>query len=198
MIRVNLLGQTRPKGGQAERSRQILILAGALAAGLLVAGTYLWMVYAKSQQELVRMEAKIVAQKQERTRLQQVAAQVRLLQGQESELEHHLEVVRQLANSRRGGEEMLAAVENSVARTDELWLTSLKRKGDGVDLEGEAGSINAVANLIAALQRSGYFTKVDITEAKEDDNNPEAVTYTFGMTAQASGAGNAAAAAGKS
>ena len=39
-------------------------------------------------------------------------------------------------------------------------------------IDGEAGSINAVANFITQLKRSGYFDKVEIKNAKENDLLP--------------------------
>ena len=74
-------------------------------------------------------------------------------------------------------------VANTVVRVDELWLTSLERKGNTLEITGEAGNINAVANFITQLKRSGYFDKVEIKEAKEDDIVKSVTTYGFTMTA---------------
>ena len=58
-------------------------------------------------------------------------------------------------------------VANTVVRVDALWLTSLERTGDNLKISGEAGSINAVANFITQLKRSGYFDKVEIKRRKK-------------------------------
>ena len=55
-------------------------------------------------------------------------------------------------------------------------------------MEGEAGSINAVANFITQLKRSGYFDKVEIKDAKENDLCRQSQTYGFTMTAAISAA----------
>ena len=68
-------------------------------------------------------------------------------------------------------------------RVDQLWLTSLERKGDSLQIAGEAGSVNAVANFITQLKRSGYFDKIEIQEAKEDDVVKSVTTYGFTMSA---------------
>ena len=39
-------------------------------------------------------------------------------------------------------------------------------------MQGEAASINAVANFITQLKRSGYFDNVEIKNAKENDLVP--------------------------
>jgi Tfp pilus assembly protein PilN len=74
-------------------------------------------------------------------------------------------------------------VANTVVRVDQLWLTSLERKGDTLQIAGEAGSVNAVANFITQLKRSGYFDKIEIQEAKEDDVAKTVTTYGFTMSA---------------
>jgi Tfp pilus assembly protein PilN len=172
---------------------------GALTAGLVLAMTYVGVVYERAAVALARANQDIQSLQQDQLRLQAVEVQVRALQREQAEIGHRLIVVRQLEGSRGGCEQLLSAMETSVARTDDLWLTSLKRKGDGLDLEGQAGSINAVANFITALRASDYFTKVDIAETREDDSNPHAVTYRFVMSAQVDGkAGPAPVIAGKS
>jgi Tfp pilus assembly protein PilN len=59
----------------------------------------------------------------------------------------------------------------------------LDRKGDNLEIKGQAGSINAVANFITQLKRSGYFNNVEIKEATETDLVESAQTFGFSMTA---------------
>lgn len=73
-------------------------------------------------------------------------------------------------------------VANTVVRVDSLWLTELNRSSDSLSIKGEAGSINAVANFITELKRSGYFDKIEIKSAKEDDLQAGVETYGFEMT----------------
>jgi Tfp pilus assembly protein PilN len=73
-----------------------------------------------------------------------------------------------------------------VARTENLWLTSMVKKGNNLALEGAASSINGVANFVTALKRSGYFQKVEIRESKQDDKNKDVQTFLFQMTAEIS------------
>ena len=53
-------------------------------------------------------------------------------------------------------------VANTVVHVDNVWLTSLNRTGNAIDIQGEAASINSVANFITQLKRSGYFDNVEI------------------------------------
>jgi Tfp pilus assembly protein PilN len=75
-------------------------------------------------------------------------------------------------------------IANTVSRTENLWLTEMTRKGNTLALDGSSASINAVANFITALKRSGYFQKVEIKESKQDDKNLAVQTFTFQITAE--------------
>jgi Tfp pilus assembly protein PilN len=66
-----------------------------------------------------------------------------------------------------------------VSRTDTLWLTSVDRKGNALTINGSAGSINAVANYITQLKRSGYFQQVEIKESHQDDSNKAVQIFLF-------------------
>jgi Tfp pilus assembly protein PilN len=75
-------------------------------------------------------------------------------------------------------------VANTVSRTENLWLTEMTRKGNSLTLEGASASVNAVANFITALKRSGYFQKIEIKESKQDEKNLAVQTFTFQMSAE--------------
>ena len=44
--------------------------------------------------------------------------------------------------------------------------------------------MNAVANFISQMKRSGYFDKIEIKEAKENDLEKSVQTFAFSMTAE--------------
>jgi Tfp pilus assembly protein PilN len=104
-------------------------------------------------------------------------------ESQKAVLQQRINVIETLQKNRTGGQELLQMVANTVVRVDSLWLTSLERKGDNLDIKGQAGSINAVANFITQLKRSGYFSNVEIKEAQETDLVKSAQTFGFSMTA---------------
>jgi Tfp pilus assembly protein PilN len=93
-------------------------------------------------------------------------------------------VIEGLQRNRTGGQELLEAIANTVSRTDTLWLTTVDRKGDSLTINGSAGSINAVANYITQLKRSGYFQSVEILESHQDDTNKAVEIFNFSLTAQ--------------
>jgi len=183
MIRINLLGQARPKAAKRavplEAGIQILFLAMAL----LLAAVVLGIMYFQQERQLDAVNAKIQALNAEKASLQQVKRDVDQYEAQKAALQQRIEVIETLQRNRTGGQELLTMVANTVVRVDALWLTSLERRADALDINGEAGSINAVANYITQLRRSGYFGKVEIKEAKENDIIPSVPTFSFSMSA---------------
>ena len=131
-----------------------------------------------------RLRAHIQKQTGEKARLEQLKQQVDNFEKQKAVLQQRISVIEELQRNRTGGQELLEALANTVSRTDTLWLTSLDRKGDGLTINGSAGSINAVANYITQLKRSGYFQTVEIKESHQDDSNKAVQIFVFSLTAQ--------------
>jgi Tfp pilus assembly protein PilN len=183
MIRINLLGQTRPKAAKKsvplEATVQIIFLVAALGLAVVVLGV----TYFQQKRQLDDVNAKISQLRAEKASLEQIKSEVEQYERQKAVLQQRIDVIETLQRNRTGGQELLQMVANTVVRVDNLWLTTLERKQDALNIEGEAGSINAVANFITQLKRSGYFDKVEITETKEDDLVKNAQTFGFKMTA---------------
>jgi Tfp pilus assembly protein PilN len=183
MIRINLLGQIRPKAAKQsvplESTLQILLGVAALAIALVV----LSVTYYSQKRQLDDTNARIAALKAEKTSLQQIKQEVDRFETQKAALQTQIGVIENLQKNRTGAQELLQMVANTVVRVDELWLTSMDRKGDSLDMAGEAGSINSIANFMTQLKRSGYFDKIEIQQAKEDDLGKSVTTYAFTMSA---------------
>lgn len=183
MIRINLLGQARPKATKQavplEATVQMVFLLVAIGLALAVLGIS----YIQDKKELDDTNNRITALRAEKASLEQIKAQVEQFERQKAVLQQRIDVIETLQKNRTGGQELLTMVANTVVRVDSLWLVELERKQDSLNIQGEAGSINAVANFITQLKRSGYFDKVEITEAKEDDIVKGTATYNFKMTA---------------
>jgi type IV pilus assembly protein PilN len=192
MIRINLLGQARPKAAKKsvplEATMQIIFLLVALGVAAVVLGV----TYYQQKSELDKTNARIASLQAEKASLQQIKADVDRFESQKAVLQQRIDVIETLQRNRTGGQDLLAMVANTVVHVDALWLTSLTRSGDSVAMEGEAGSINAVANFITQLKRSGYFDNVEIKQATENDLVPSVETFGFAMTASISPASHAA------
>ena len=196
MIKINLLGQARPKAAGAGVPLESTIRVGMLVGALAIAGIILGINYVQMGQDLDKTNQEIRTLTVEKTRLQAIKTQVEQFRSQKAVLQQRIDVIENLQRSRTGGQDLLAMVANTVVRTDSLWLTSLTRKGNSLAIQGEAGSINAVANFITQLKRSGAFGKVEIKEARENDMNPAVAIFSFTMTAEFIQPGSQSASAG--
>lgn len=183
MIRINLLGQARPKAAKKAVPLEATVQVLFLAAVVVLAAVILGITYFQQKKQLDATNAKISSLRAEKASLQQIKNDVDRFESEKNVLQQRINVIETLQRNRTGGQELLQMVANTVVRVDSLWLTSLERKGDALSIGGQAGSINAVANFITQLKRSGYFDKVEITEAKESDLIKTAQTFGFTMTA---------------
>jgi type IV pilus assembly protein PilN len=183
MIRINLLGQIKPKAAKSavplEATMQIIFAVAAIAVALI----FLGIVYHQQESELEQTNAKIAALRSERASLEQIKQDVVRFESEKGVLQQRIDVIETLQRNRTGGQDLLQMVANTVVHVDNLWLTSLNRTGNSIDIQGEAASINSVANLITQLKRSGYFDNVEIKTATEDDLVPSVATYGFSMSA---------------
>src|SRR6266849_4250194 len=105
-------------------------------------------------------------------------------EAQKKILTQRVQTIEQLQRDRTGGQELLDEVASTVSRTENLWLINMTRKGNTLSIEGASASVNAVANFITALKRSGYFQKVEIKETKQDEKNTAVQSFGFQMTAE--------------
>ena len=184
MIRINLLGQTRPKTGRRPSDPGTMMPAIFIAAGLLLGAAFLGFLYMNYQKQLNDENTRIAKLSSEKTQLEQIKQQVEVFQKQKVVLQQRVSTIEELQRDRTGGQELLDMVANTVSRTENLWLTNVTRKGNNLTLLGSSASINSVANFITALKRSGYFQKVEIKESKQDDKTVGVQTYNFEISAE--------------
>jgi type IV pilus assembly protein PilN len=183
MIRINLLGQARPKAAKQavplEATLQVILFLAAVAVAVVI----LSVVYFKQKSDLDATNKRLAALRAEKASLEQIKQDVDRFESQKSTLQQRIDVIETLQKNRTGAQDLLQTVANTVIRVDSLWLTEMNRTSDALDFKGEAGSINSVANFITELKRSGYFDKIEIKSAKEDDLEPGVETYGFEMNA---------------
>src|SRR5712692_4802182 len=128
MIRINLLGQPRPKAG-----RKHVPLGAALPAALLVAAfvfglAILSLYWFTLRKDLTEEQNRIKQLRAQKTDLEQIKAQVDSFEQQKKVLQAKVAVIEQLQRDRTGGRELLDTIANTVTRTENLWLTSMTRK----------------------------------------------------------------------
>ena len=184
MIRINLLGQARPKPTRRavplEATLQLLLLGLCLLFAVVVL-YYDWYTNTKQVENL---QKQIREKTIEKARLESLKQQVESFDRQKAVLQQRIAVIEELQRNRTGGQELLDTVATTVTRSDALWLTSLTRKGNALTMEGSAASINSVANFITQLKRSGYFQRVEIKESRQDERNTAVQTFVFTLMAE--------------
>jgi Tfp pilus assembly protein PilN len=191
MIRINLLGQIRPKAARRPVDTGAAMPLVFIGAGILFAALILVYVYHSYSTQLAAENATIKRLQAQKTELEAIKAQVKTFEDQKKVLQQRVDTIEQLQKDRTGGQELLDEVANTVSRAENLWLTSMSKRGNNVTFDGASASINSVANFITALKRSGYFQKVEIKETKQDDKNG-VQTFTFTITAEIAQSGPAA------
>jgi Tfp pilus assembly protein PilN len=184
MIRINLLGQIRPKSARRPVDTGAALPVVFIGAGLVLGALVLGFFYYTWQKQLNEENTRIKTLTAQKADLEQTKQQVEAFEKQKVILQQRVSTIEQLQRDRTGGQELLDMVANTVSRTENLWLTEMTRKGNTLSLNGSAASINSVANFITALKRSGYFQKVEIKESKQDEKSTGVQTFVFDISAE--------------
>jgi type IV pilus assembly protein PilN len=184
MIRINLLGQAKPKASRRPVDTGAALPALFVGAGVLFGALILGYLYYSWQRQLNEENTRIKQLQAQKTDLEQVKAQVEAFEKQKTVLQQRVSTIEQLQRDRTGAQELLDEVAGTVARTENLWLTSMIRKGNNLTIDGSSASVNAVANFITALKRSGYFSKIEIKESKQDEKATAVQTFNFELSAE--------------
>src|SRR6202790_1693507 len=186
MIRINLLGQSRPKAARRPvdtgAAMPVVFVGAGAALGILV----LFLLYLSWQKQLNDENTRIKQLQAQKADLEQIKHQVDTFEAQKKVLTQRVQTIEQLQRDRTGGQELLDEVASTVSRTENLWLIDMTRKGNSLSINGASASVNSVANFITALKRSGYFQKVEIKETKQDEKTTGIQTFLFQMTAEIS------------
>jgi Tfp pilus assembly protein PilN len=184
MIRINLLGQIRPKASRRPvdtgAALPVVFVGAGLALGILVLG----FLYYSWQRQLNTENSAIKVLQAQKTDLENIKQQVEAFDREKVVLQQRVSTIEQLQRDRTGGQDLLDMVANTVSRTENLWLTTMTRKGSNLSIEGSSASVNAVANFITALKRSGYFQKVEIKQTEQDSKDTSVQTFNFQLTAE--------------
>ena len=110
MIRINLLGQTRPKAAKSavplEATMQIVFALVAIGVALTVLGV----TYYQQKSELDRTNARIASLRAERASLEQIKQDVDRFESQKNVLQQRIDVIETLQKNRTGGQDLLQMV----------------------------------------------------------------------------------------
>ena len=184
MIRINLLGQARPRAARRPVDTGAALPLVFVGAGAALGVLALFLLYLSWQKQLNEENTRIKQLQAQKTDLEQIKQQVDTFEAQKRILTQRVQTIEQLQRDRTGAQELLDEIASTVSRTENLWLITMTRKGNSLSMEGASASVNSVANFITALKRSGYFQKVEIKETKQDEKTSGIQTFLFQMTAE--------------
>src|ERR1700675_2653690 len=109
-------------------------------------------------------------------------------QGQANNYKRRVDVIDSLRAAQSGCTvTLLAMLGETVNGTEAVWLRSMDDTGASVSLEGTALGTDAVANLIANLQKTGFFKSVEIKETYQDEQIKDMQAFQFTLNCDKNG-----------
>ena len=192
MIRINLLGTPKPKNkrsrvavaapamelGEVGSPAMKILVAIVLAGGLNAAYWY------QLDHQAVAIAAKMKVAEQHNRELAGVKAKYLERQKQADNYKHRVDVIDQLRKAQTGPVNLLNTIGQTVNGTEAVWLNSMKTQGANISIQGMALSADAVANLIANLQKTGYFKNIEIKETFQDESVKDMQAFQFELTCE--------------
>jgi Tfp pilus assembly protein PilN len=187
MIKINLLETAKGKGKRGGGgpsmpsmemgdmgSPKLKVLVVIVLAGLFNLGYWYRLDH---QAKAIAKQMKVAEEKNRE--LADVKARFLERQTQANNYKRRVDVIDGLRQSQTGPVNLLAMLGETVNNTEAVWLSKMDDTGQIVKLEGTALSTDAVANLIANLQKTGYFRTVEIDETYQDDQIKDMQAFQF-------------------
>ena len=193
MIRINLLGTTKPKKGKGRRRLFVMpqlttdgpspLITGL--AILVLAGAGIYWYHMKLQQKHEQLQADLSEASRQITSLNQVKQAYLQRQKDFDAVKRRFDIIDQLRAQQAGPVPLLTTVSDTVNATDGVWLLNLKDNGEKVALDGVALGPNAVADLMTKLRGTGYFKSIELSETVQQDNhNLKVQTFSFSVVCE--------------
>ncbi|MFY9681001.1 MAG: PilN domain-containing protein [Candidatus Sulfotelmatobacter sp.] len=192
MIRINLLETSKGKGKRGSSgpampamemgdmgSPKLKVLVVILIAGALNFGYWY-----RLDQQSKSIARQMAAAEQKNRELSDVKARYLERQRQADNYKRRVDVIDSLRAGQAGPVNLLAMLGETVNGTEAVWLSKMDDTGPSVNLEGTALSTDAVANLIANLQKTGFFKNVEIKETFQDESIKDMQAFQFTLTCE--------------
>lgn len=202
MIRINLLGVPKAKrgkrpsapvsGGEGPSTAMLVLVF------LIVLGAGLWGWYTMVDHQRDQLRADLQKEQAENVKLSDVKNKYEAAKRKADQFEQRAKVIHQLEQQQTGPVNLLNMVADTVTKTDAVWLEAMTDDGRNIDFTGFALSPDAVANLMANLDKTGKFKSVEIKETSQDATIKELQAFKFELICEKQlGPAPAAAAAPK-
>jgi Tfp pilus assembly protein PilN len=156
-----------------------------LVAILILAAVngYQWY-YGNHRAEVIA--TKMAQAEDENRKLADVKAKYLERQKEADNYKRRVDVIDQLraAQANASPVNLLNTIGDTINGTEAVWLSTMKDQGTNIAIEGTALSTDAVANLIANLQKTGYFKSIEIKETYQDDQVKSMQAFQFTLTCE--------------
>src|SRR5271169_6821474 len=192
MIKINLLESSKGKGKRGGGgpsmptmemgdmgSPKLKVLVVLVVAGLFNMGYWYRLDHLSKE-----LSSKMRVAEQKNRELADVKARFMERQTQANNYKRRVDVIDGLRSNQTGPVNLLAMLGETVNNTEAVWLSKMDDSGTSVNLEGTALSTDAVANLIANLQKTGFFRTVEIKETFQDDAIKDMQAFQFTLTCE--------------
>jgi Tfp pilus assembly protein PilN len=193
MIKINLLenskGKSKRGGGGSPTmptmemgdmgSPKLKVLVVIIVAGALNFGYWY-----RQDQQTKSIAKQMQAAEQKNRELSDVKARYLERQTQANNYKRRVDVIDSLRAGQAGPVNLLAMLGETVNGTEAVWLSKMDDTGTTVSLEGTALSTDAVANLIANLEKTGFFSNVEIKETFQDEQIKDMQAFQFTLTCE--------------
>jgi len=190
MIKINLLETAKGKGKRAGSgpsmptmemgdmgSPKLKVLVIVVIVGLVNMG-YWYRLDHQGKAIAVKMDEAVKKNRE----LADVKAKFLERQTQAGIYQRRVDVIKQLHDGQTGPVNLMAMMGETINNTEAVWLSKMDDQGTSVHLEGTALSTDAVANLIANLQKTGFFKTVEIKETYQDEQIKEMQAFQFTLS----------------
>jgi len=191
MIKINLLESSKGKGkrgGGSGPSMPTMEMGdmGSPKLKVLVIVVIVGLVNLGYWHHLDRLgkdiDVKMKVAEQRNRELADVKARFLERQNQANAYKRRVDVIDGLRQSQTGPVNLMAMMGETINNTEAVWLNKMDDQGTSVNLEGTALSTDAVANLIANLQKTGFFKNVEIKETYQDEQIKEMQAFQFTLS----------------
>jgi len=193
MIKINLLENSKGKnkrgggGGPSMPSMEMGDMGSPklkILVVLVIAGLFNLGYWYRLDHQAKAIAANMKVAEQKNRELADVKARYVERQKQADNYKRRVDVIDGLRQNQTGPVNLMAMLGETVNNTEAVWLNKMDDQGPNVSLEGTALSTDAVANLIANLQKTGFFKTVEIKETYQDEQIKDMQAFQFILTCE--------------
>ncbi|MBI4817629.1 MAG: PilN domain-containing protein [Deltaproteobacteria bacterium] len=176
MIRINLLPIRQEKRRETVQQQLLAFVGILILVGLACVGW--WKMKDNDLQDKIRQ---VAAKQTEIKQLDKIIGEVNEFTAKKKELQSKLEVIQQLKKGKTGPVRALDDLATEIPKR--VWLTRVAEMKGELTLTGYAIDHEDVSAFMKALQKSKYFTNVNLAYSRAADESGKGVTtYSFSIT----------------